>query len=284
GQLNPMKGGLLCADILNTVSERYSKEIQTAEYGCGLEAVLQSRKEDLYGVLNGIDYDIWSPSSDADIARNYDYETIDGKKDCKEALQKTLGLSVRGEIPLISMVSRLDPGKGFDILAEGVHDIMKLDVQFALLGTGRPQYHEMFENIASEYYRRMSVNLKFDAKLARQIYAGADIFLMPSRYEPCGLGQMISLAYGTIPIVRSVGGLADTISDFDPESGTGNGFVFKEYSAEQLVSQVKKAVETFKNREVWGKLIKNAMDSDFSWDVSARQYVELYKKAVAKYT
>ena len=281
-QLNLMKGGLLCADILNAVSKRYSQEIQTVEYGCGLESILQTRQYDLYGVLNGIDYDIWFPSTDADIVPNYDYETIGGKKVCKEALQKTLGLSVRKDTPLIGMVSRLDAGKGFDILAEGIHDIMKLDVQFVLLGTGHPQYHKIFEKIGSGYRRRMSINLKFDAKLSRQIYAGADIFLMPSRYEPCGLGQMISLAYGTIPIVRSVGGLADTISNFNPESGEGNGFVFEEYSSEQLVYMVKKAVGTFGNKDAWVKLIKNAMDSDFSWSVSAQKYVELYEKAVAK--
>lgn len=284
GKLNLMKGGIVYADVLNTVSRQYSTEIQTEEFGCGLEELLRSRADDLYGVLNGIDYSMWNPETDGSIARNYGPDDLSGKQVCKRVLQKEMGLPKR-PVPLIGIISRLTDQKGFDLIAEVIEEIMGLDLQLMLLGTGMPEYHRMFEQIGKRYPKKMGVRLAFDNNLAHRIEAGADMFLMPSRYEPCGLNQLYSLKYGTVPIVRATGGLADTIVDYTPEraeKGTANGFVFQEYSGRALLVAIKRAVATYQDRETWRKLMQTGMKQDFSWMRSAREYVTLYRKAVSK--
>jgi len=219
---------------------------------------------------------------DGTIARNYGPDDLSGKQVCKAALQKETGLPKR-DVPLIGIISRLTDQKGFDLIAEVIEEIMGLDLQLVLLGTGMPKYHEMFEQIGKRHPEKMSVRLTFDNALAHRIEAGADMFLMPSRYEPCGLNQLYSLKYGTVPIVRAIGGLADTIVDYTPEraeQGTANGFVFREYSGHALLVAIKRAVATYQDRDTWRKLMRTGMNQDFSWMRSAQEYVRLYRKAV----
>ncbi len=283
GKINFLKAGILFADILNTVSERYAEEISSdPEYGYGLEQFLQMRKDDLYGILNGVDYTNWNPETDRFIPYNYSVDTLDQKVLNKQALCKATLLKFQKEVPLIGMISRLSDQKGFDLLEAVADDLMKLKVQLVILGLGDPKYHQMLEKLAKKYPGRVSVNLRFDNKLAHLIEAGADIFLMPSRYEPCGLNQLYSLKYGTVPVVRETGGLADTIKNFDPKTGEGNGFTFKEYAGSAMLDAIKRAVETFKDKETWRKLQITGMKQNFSWDISARKYLELYEKVVEK--
>jgi len=274
-QVNILKGGMVFADIINTVSSTYSKEIQTEEFGFGLEGVLSKRKRDVFGVLNGLDYSIWNPESDKFIAKNYSAVNLEGKSQNKEDLQKICGLPLKKKIPLFGIVSRLAEQKGFDILAEGIERICRMDLQLVILGTGDLKYHLILGDIVKKFPRVISLHLKFDDALAHKIYAGSDIFLMPSKYEPCGLGQMISLRYGTIPLVFKTGGLADTVD-------TENGFVFDRYSQEELIKTMKKASRAFKDDNKWPKLIEKAMGCNFSWESSAKEYVRLYDKAKAK--
>ena len=283
GRANPMKGGLLYADVINTVSETYSREIQTTEYGEGLEGVLARRRGDLFGVLNGIDYEEWNPGTDALIEANYEAGRLGGKADCKTALQRRLGLAERAEAPVFGLVSRLAGQKGLDILAEVMPYVLEFDVQFALLGTGEQQYHDLLSELAAKEPNKVGLVLGFDNALAHQIYAGSDCFLMPSRYEPCGLGQMISLRYGTIPVVRETGGLADTIRDFDVKKGEGNGFVFREHAAIGLFGAMARAVMTMRVEGAWRKLAANAMACDFSWGRSAAAYAKLYQLAIERH-
>ena len=283
GKINFLKAGILFADILNTVSERYAEEISSdPEYGYGLEQFLRMRKDDLYGILNGVDYTNWNPETDRFIPYNYSVDTLDQKVLNKQALCKATLLKFQKEVPLIGMISRLSDQKGFDLLEAVADDLMKLKVQLVILGLGDPKYHQMLEKLAKKYPGRVSVNLRFDNKLAHLIEAGADIFLMPSRYEPCGLNQLYSLKYGTVPVVRETGGLADTIKNFDPKTGEGNGFTFKEYAGSAMLDAIKRAVETFKDKETWRKLQITGMKQNFSWDIAARKYLELYEKVVEK--
>ncbi len=269
GMINFMKIGILTANLINTVSPTYAKEIQTPEYGEGLHEYLRSRKEDLYGILNGIDMDVWKP--------DFGDDPFKGKKEAKEKLQMELNLEKR-DVPLFGIVSRLAEQKGIDILLGCIKRFLSMDVQFVLLGTGDPGYHQEFEKIRKEFPRKTSINLRFDAELAMDIYRGSDFFLMPSRFEPCGLGQMIALVNGTIPIVRKTGGLADTVMDFNPETGEGNGFVFEEYTPEALLRAIKRAIDVYNDKENLNKLVKRGLTSDFSWNVSAGRYEELYRK------
>lgn len=281
GKLLLTKAGFVYADVISTVSETYSKEIQTKEFGCGLEDLLQRRSKDIYGIVNGVDYELWDPATDKKIVKRYSRMTLSLKVQNKTALQKEMGLPAK-DVPLIGMISRLDVQKGFDILADGIEDLMQLECQVIILGTGDPNYHEVLQKIKQKYPERIGIKLGFDAVLAQKIYAGSDMFLMPSKYEPCGLGQLISFKYGTIPIARKTGGLADTVHDFDPESGEGDGFVFEEYSSKALLSAIKKAIEVYKDKSLWKKLREKVMDYDYSWDASAKKYVSLYMKAVDK--
>ncbi len=284
GKINILKGGLVYSDAITTVSKTYSQEIQTKEYGCGLDGVLRKRKDDLYGVVNGIDYEEWNPATDKYLSAKYLKENLSGKWDCKKDLLNIYGLKASKEVPVLSVISRLADQKGFDLIAEIMDELMKLDVQFVLLGTGEDKYHKLFEDIGKKYPSKAGIKIGFDNALAHKIEAGADMFLMPSRYEPCGLNQLYSLKYGTIPIVRATGGLNDTIENYDPVRKSGNGFKFTEYSSKTLLTTIKTAVDFYRDKSQWNRLMINAMGEDFSWSHSAREYVELYKKAVNRKT
>ncbi len=272
GRINLLKGGIVFSDLINTVSPTYSKEIQTKDLGFGLEGVLVKRRNRLFGVLNGLDYSIWNPQSDKIIAANYSLSDLGGKMEDKKQLQQFCGLPLNKDIPLLGIVSRLAEAKGFDLLAQVMDTLCKMNLQIVILGTGDLKYHKLLSGIANKYPKVMSLHLKFDDVLAHKIYAGADIFLMPSSYEPCGLGQLISLRYGTLPVVFKTGGLADTVN-------ADHGFVFKRYKKEDLMHSLKNALEAFSDKDKWNKLMVNAMQCDFSWEESAREYVRLYEEA-----
>ena len=285
GKLNCLKGGLVFADVLNTVSRRYAEEIQTEPFGCGLDGVLRDRAADLHGIVNGIDYAVWSPETDGLIPATYSAAGLSGKAACKKALLDDQGLPARDGVPLVGIISRLAAQKGFDILEAALDEIMNLDVQMIVLGTGERKYHELFEAAAAKYPGKLAVNLTFSNELAHKIEAGSDMFLMPSRYEPCGLNQLYSLKYGTVPVVRATGGLADTIVDCNADSlgdGTATGFVFKRYSPAELVLAVERAARTYGRPEDWSRLVANGMAQDWSWIRSARKYAGLYEEAIGK--
>ncbi len=282
GKLNFLKGGIVFADAVTTVSRKYAEEIQTPEFGAGLEGVLGDRKKDLYGILNGADYEEWSPSKDSYIKEKYDPSDLKGKKACKEDLQREFYLTPNPDTPLIGVISRLTEQKGFDILAEVIEDLMSLGLQFVLLGTGEEEYTLLFQKIGQKYPRQAGIRIAFDNALAHKIEAGADMFLMPSRFEPCGLNQIYSLKYGTVPIVRATGGLDDTIQDFDPVSREGNGFKFQDYSSVELLCAVKLALETYRDKATWKRMMLRGMAQDFSWEQSARAYVKVYEDLLTK--
>ena len=281
GKINFLKGGLVFSDMLTTVSRTYAQEIQTEEFGCGLEGVLQERSADLHGVVNGIDYEIWNPATDAEIAKRYSAEDLEGKRACKLALQEELELRP-DQVPLVGMVTRLAEQKGLDLVSAALPAMVNEGLQLAVLGSGEPAIEKALIEAARRYPGRVTVRLGYDAALARRIYAGADGFLMPSRYEPCGLGQLISLRYGTVPIVRRTGGLADTIKEFDPARRSGTGFVFDRSTSDDLLGAVRRAVETYRQPSLWRQLVRHGMAEDFSWEASARQYVALYRKAIKR--
>lgn len=278
GDFNFMKAGLLYTDIITTVSPTYAQEIQTAEYGERLEGVLARRAARLRGILNGLDYDIWNPGADSHLAAPYKAEDLKGKAACKQALQARLKLA-QAEAPIISLVSRLAAQKGFDLLEEILPQLLKMGVQLVVLGLGEQRYVDLFRNAAQTYPDQVSTNLEFNEELAHQIYAGSDMFLMPSRYEPCGLGQLISLRYGTVPLVRATGGLADTVQDFDPQTGQGNGFSFREYSPAALLAAISRALLSYRDKKVWPQLMKRGLKADFSWQASAAKYEQVYQEA-----
>lgn len=282
GKINLLKAGIVFSHVINTVSKRYAQEIQTPEMGCGLDGVLRARAADLYGVLNGVDYSVWSPEVDELIPARYSINDLSGKRVCKEALLRAFDIEVDLQRPLIGMVGRLVAQKGFDILAEVIDEILGSNVSFVLLGTGDERYETMFRDLPKRFPGRAGVKIGFDNPLAHLIEAGSDMFLMPSRYEPCGLNQMYSLRYGTVPIVRATGGLDDTIEDFDEANNTGNGFKFEPYTGDALLACVRRALETYGDADAWGGIVKRGMAADFSWDRSAREYVELYRKALSK--
>jgi len=281
GKVNTMKAGLVYADLISTVSPTYSREIQTPEYGFGLDGVLRIRENDLYGILNGIDYDIWDPSKDKELTKNYSVENLEGKKENKKALQEENNLPLT-DFPLVGLISRLADQKGVDLIAEAIEEMMRLPLQFVLLGQGDYRYNRMFKDIGEKFPQKAGIHIGFSPSMARKIYAGCDIFLMPSHYEPCGLGQMISLRYGTVPVVRKTGGLADTIREFDPTTGEGNGFLFEKCSSLEMLNALKRATDLYQHKEIWEKLIKNGMREDFSWERSARKYSKIYGVILAK--
>ena len=278
GKLNFLKGGLVFADVLNTVSKTYAQEIQTAEFGCGLEGVLQYRRADLHGVVNGIDVAAWDPATDRDITKPYSAEDLAGKAACKQALAQELGIDADGA-PIIGIVSRLAAQKGLDLVLAALPELVDAGFALALLGAGEPGLETAFGEAARASRGRIAIRTGFDNALARRIYAGADMFLMPSRYEPCGLGQMISMRYGTIPIVRRTGGLADTVVEARPARRTGTGFGFAEPTARALLEAATRALAAYREPALWRQLQRNAMAQDFSWPASAREYVALYRKA-----
>ena len=283
GKVDFLKAGLCYADKINTVSETYAREIQTGpDLGCGLEGVLRDRAGDLYGIVNGIDYDIWNPEKDTFIPAKFSMANLDDKKKNKEALMKECGFKPahRG-LPLIGVISRLDDQKGFDLIADVAEKMFKRNLLFVLLGTGAKKYHKLFETLQAKYPQEFRAFLTFDNRLAHLIEAGSDMFMMPSRYEPCGLNQLYSLKYGTVPIVRKTGGLADTVEDADPERGRGTGFVFSEYTGKALLAAVDRALDAFAYPTRWRTLMENGMRQDFSWGASAAKYERLYQAARA---
>ncbi|MBI4295053.1 MAG: glycogen synthase [Chloroflexi bacterium] len=275
--------GIYYADVVSTVSPTYAREILTSQYGEKLETVLGLRREDLYGIVNGIDVEEFNPATDHRIPFNYDKDNPDRKYENKAALQRQFGLPEDPGIPVLGMVGRLATQKGIDILVSALPAFLQQhEAQFILLGTGEPNYVRMLAHIATGYQDKMSASFSFDAELAQFIYAGSDLFLMPSQFEPCGLGQLIAFRYGTIPVVRHTGGLVDTVEDVSPGLETGNGFVFQEYTAEALLKAMHRAVTVFKNRDAWRRLVVRAMSANHSWGTSAKEYEALYNRALEK--
>lgn len=273
--VSTLRQAILNADLLNTVSEKYAKEILTKEFGCDLENDLKKRKRDLKGIVNGIDLNFFNPEKDKFIKAKYSIKNINSKKPINKLdLQKLGKLPQDKNIPLIGIVTRLAEQKGFDIFLPIIEDLLKQNLQIIILGTGDKNYEEKLKKLAKKYPTKLSANIKFDAGFAQKIYAGSDIFLMPSRFEPCGLGQMIAMRYGTLPIVRKTGGLADTVKNMK------TGFVFKKYSDQAFLKAIQSALKTYQKKSKWDKMIKQAMKQDFSWNASAEKYIELYKKLV----
>jgi starch synthase len=279
-KVNFLKAAICFADKITTVSEQYAREIQSSEYGCGLDGVLQQRAGDLVGILNGVDYSVWSPSRDRKIPFKYRRANLSGKRGNKVELLRQASLPIREKTPLIGVISRLVDQKGFDLVAAVADRLFKENIQMIILGSGAEKYHKFFQNLEEKYPDKCRVYLKFDDNLAHWIEAGADIFLMPSRFEPCGLNQMYSLKYGTVPVVRRVGGLADTVIDYDEDTGAGTGFVFEEYTEDALMEAVERALRLFAQKRQWTKVVKAGMVQDFSWDRSAQKYHRLFEQIV----
>ncbi len=280
GKVNFLKLGLEFAESLSTVSPRYAEEIAGSnEYGFGMEGILSRRCGDLTGITNGIDYDIWNPETDPHIAARFSAGDPAGKRACKEALQKEVGLPPSAH-PLIGIISRLADQKGFDLIGEVSETLLSRDLQIVVLGTGDAKYHELFDALAARYPEKLAVALRFDNGLAHRIEAGSDMFLMPSRYEPCGLNQLYSLRYGTIPMVRATGGLADTVEPYTPTSGTG--FQFETYAGADMLDMIDCALATYRDATAWSRLMKRAMEADFSWPAAAARYEALYNETRSK--
>ena len=281
-QINLLKGGILCADAVSTVSPRYAQEIQTEEFGYGLDGVLRTRAGAIYGILNGVDYRDWDPETDPLLPARYRREDLVGKAKCKAALMEAFGLDPKpAGAPLLAMISRLADQKGFDLVAQILPQLMARNLPLAILGTGEEKYHRWLAGEAPKYQGKLGVKIAFDNALAHLMEAGADLFLMPSRYEPCGLNQMYSMKYGTVPVVRATGGLADTVTPVGHPKVPGTGFLFTDYTPEAFLKAILTAADAFQDQELWHKIMQNAMAQDFSWERSARAYLELYQKLVA---
>jgi starch synthase len=283
GKLNFMKGGVVFADLITTVSTKYREEILTPEYGFGLEGLFRERAKELYGVLEGVDYTRWNPEKDKFLAVNYDRENLAGKKVCKKALLDRFGLKLSPDRPLIGMTTRFFERKGIDLVETILDDLMNLDVGFVIQGTGEERHHYLLQEMSLKYHERLGLMIGYTEELAHQIIAGADMFLMPSRYEPCGLDQLYCLRYGTIPIVRATGGLDETVQEFDPATGTGTGFKFSGYTPAELLRAIMRALAVYQQPLFWEALMKSNMALDYSWTkTAAPKYVELYQLAVGK--
>jgi len=278
GRMSFMKAGLIYSDAISTVSEGYSREILTPEFGCGLDGLLRTRKKDIYGIINGVDYSVWNPETDKFIASNYNKRDMSAKEECKKDLLREMGLKYVPGRPIIGMITRLAEQKGMDLVSDSMDELLALDLDFILLGFGDEKYNNLFTDIAKRHKDRVGIKIGFDNALAHKIEAGSDMFLMPSKYEPCGLNQLYSFKYATVPVVRAVGGLDDTVTEFNSVSAEGNGFKFQEGTREVLLSEIKKAVGVYKNKELWHKLLYNGLSCDFSWASSAEKYERLYKK------
>jgi starch synthase len=276
-----MGRGIYWADLINTVSKSYAQEILTPELGERLDPLLRDRRDRLFGILNGIDYETADPASDPHISANYTPATLDRRLQNKIALQREAGLAEDPDAPLIGVISRLTDSKGFDILSGAIDHILDLGVQFVVVGTGDQHYHELFGRMVEQYPAQAAMFLTFNAPLTSRVFAGADMCLMPSRFEPCGTTQLVAMHYGCVPVVRSTGGLADTVADFDPSTGQGTGFAFRPYDRWALFAAVVRAIETYRHREVWRQIQLSGMHADFSWARSAQEYVDLYRRALA---
>lgn len=277
--VNFMKAGILYADRVTTVSPSYAEEIKTPEFGAGLDVILRMESGKLSGIVNGIDYDTFDPAKDPALFANYDQRHLDKKIENKVQLQKYLELPVRPEVPVIGIVSRLTYQKGFHLLLREMDKLLQFDVQLVLIGTGDPNFENQFRHFGEKYPTKTSIQIAFDVTLAQKVYAGADMFLMPSAFEPCGLSQMISMRYGTLPIVHEIGGLRDTVEPYNPITNEGTGFGFNIYESFYLMNAMKQAIELYQNHpDIWRGLMREAMSRDFSWDGSSEQYLELYKQ------
>jgi len=275
-KLSFMKTGMVFSDAISTVSKGYSKEILTPEFGCGLDGLLKSKEKDLYGIVNGVDYSVWNPAVDQFIAKKFNESDLKGKIECKKDLAESFEIKYNAKRPIIAMITRLAEQKGIDLVVNIMKDILK-DSDFVILGFGDEKYNNIFKDLAKKYKGKVGVSIKFDNALSHKMEAGSDMFLMPSRYEPCGLNQMYSLKYATVPVVRAVGGLDDTIHNFNPATKKGNGFKFKDATNKAFLGAIKEAVATFKDKKLWDELLKNCANCDFSWESSAEQYLKLYK-------
>lgn len=275
-----MKAGLLYSDAISTVSRTYAYEVQTPQYGYGLDGVLRCRNDKLFGIVNGIDYELNNPATSTKIYANFDADNMAGKAENKRRLQEELGLPQRAEVPVISIISRLADQKGINLVLQAAYDLLNKDVQLVILGTGEYHYENMFRDLAYRYPDKVSANILFDDTLAQKIYAASDMFLMPSLFEPCGLGQLFAMSYGTVPVTRTTGGLVDTVSHFNPETGEGNGFQFQDYDAGGLLWAINQALETYYDKDQWNKVVQNAIRTRFSWEDSAKKYIEVYEKIV----
>ena len=281
-QINFMGRGLYYADVINAVSPTYAQEILTPEYGEGFDWLLRARRDRLYGILNGIDYEVLNPATDPHLAAHYSVNDPGPKQADKAALQAEAGLAVSPDTPLIGMISRLSDQKGFDLVGQVAEALLtNLDLQLVVLGTGDERYHRLFTDMHERFPTRTAVFLTFNTPLAQRIYAGSDMFLMPSRFEPCGLGQLIAMRYGSVPIVRRTGGLADTVQEYRPELGTGNGFTFGPYDSLAMFAAIVKAVANYAHRNAWQALVTRCLSMDYSWRTSAEKYVDLYRRALS---
>jgi starch synthase len=276
-----MGRGILFADAITTVSERYAQEILTPTFGEKLDHLLRARRDRLFGILNGIDYQELNPATDHFIHTNFDISSLEKRAENKKALQELAHLPVRADVPLLAMISRLTDQKGLDLLSQVIQPLIDQGIQFVVLGIGDQHYQEMFQNMAARYPDQVAIFLTFNTELAQRIYAGSDMFLMPSRFEPCGLSQLIAMRYGSVPIVHSVGGLADTVQEYDPRTGQGNGFAFVNYDPWKLFAAVVRALEVYRFRDAWRTLQQHGMAADHSWHASAIRYEEVYRNALA---
>ena len=282
GKMSLLKAGIVYSDAITTVSPTYAKEIQTPEYGMGMDGILRRRSTSLYGILNGVDYSLWDPARDSYLPNKYNAKNLDGKSSCKKSLIKKMGLdSSVNDRPLLGMTSRLDAQKGLDLLIPILDDTLALDIGLVLLGSGDEAIQDAIQGFAKRHPGRVGLSIGFNESLAHEIMAGVDIFLIPSRYEPCGLTQMYALKYGTVPVVRATGGLNDTIAPFDIKTKKGNGIKFRPYESEALLGSIRQAIALFRDPVAWERLIANGMKEDFSWEHSARSYLELYR-SIAK--
>jgi starch synthase len=280
GKVNFLKGAITMADYITTVSRRYSQEIQTAEYGFGLEGVLRARSATVSGILNAVDYGEWNPESDHFIAAHYSADDLSGKAKCKADLLKEFGLAEDTQLPVVGIVSRFAAQKGFDLILQMADRLARQDLITVVLGSGDREYEELFRRLNKQYPQKFGVKIAYDNVLAHKIEAGSDIFLMPSHYEPCGLNQIYSMRYGTVPVVRATGGLDDTVEQFDWQTLKGSGFKFKEYSGEVLLETVQAAITVYRSdTKAWQTLMRNGMAQEYSWPNSAREYVKVYERA-----
>lgn len=282
GQVNFLKAGLVYSSALSTVSRTYADEIRYDFFGEHLQNIIRQRSGDMHGIVNGIDYELNDPETDARIYENFSISDLSGKDENKKRLQQDLGLDIKEDVPLVSVISRLVDQKGFDLIERMLPELMNLGIQFVVLGTGESRYEEMFRYAQNHYPGKLSANIKYDAVLAQRIYAGSDIFLMPSLYEPCGLSQLFSMRYGTVPVVRETGGLKDTVVPYNVYTKEGTGFTFANYNAHEMKDAVSRAVEIHKNQEEWENLVRRCMEQDFSWSSSAKQYKKLYRSMLKR--
>jgi starch synthase len=279
GKVNFLKGALVYSDSITTVSRKYALEIQTSEYGFGLEGVLRGRSGVVSGILNGVDYNEWNPDKDKFAVARFSPADLAGKALCKRDLLKEFGIDPESKLPVIGVVSRFAAQKGFDLISQVADRLAREEAIVVVLGSGDKEYEDLFRRLNKQFPQKLALKVAYDNALAHKIEAGADMFLMPSRYEPCGLNQIYSLKYGTVPVVRATGGLDDTIDNFDVTAGKGTGFKFHEYSGEALLETIHRALQVYQDKKAWTQLMKNGMAKDFSWMASAREYVKVYERA-----